>query len=231
MQITTKISQSKKGKYYLRGHNLLDLIAEHSFADVLFLLWRGDFPQKKEAQFLEALLVAAVEHGVAVPSLYVPRVVASTGNDMHTALAAGMLAIGTKHGGAIETAAYLFTQEQSIPDTVTDYLTQKVPLPGFGHRLYTTTDPRAKALYDKAKKLKLKTLYFDKAYLFEKELKKQKGKTIPLNIDGAMAAGLLDLNLDPTLSQAFFLLARLVGMAAHVKEEFEQKNPYYRLEE
>lgn len=219
MHITTSIKYSPE-----------EAIGKYSFAEVIFLLWRGKLPEKPEVQLLDAILVAAVEHGVAPPSAFIPRVVASTGNPMHVALASGMLAIGTRHGGAIQAAAEMLASPEKPADIVSAALAAKKPIPGLGHQVYKDVDPRAKAIYDQAKKLKLAGKFFAKAYAIEKEFKKQKGKHIPLNIDGAMAAGMLELKLDPKLAEAVFLLSRLVGMAAHVKEEQEQNNPYYRLE-
>ena len=218
MHIRTNISYSAE-----------EAINKHSFIETRLLLWRGKLPDKPEAELLNAILVSAVEHGVEPPSVFVPRVVASVGNPMHVALASGLLATGTRHGGAIQAAAEMLASQDAPADIVARALDTKKPIPGLGHQVYKDVDPRAEAIYNKANQLKFKCKYFQKAYEIEKEFKKQKGKHIPLNIDGAMAAGMLELKLDPKLAEAVFLLSRLVGMAAHVKEEQEQNNPYYRL--
>ena len=105
MEFRTKISKTKDGKHLIYGKNILDLIDKNSFVDMFFLLIRGELPKKNEAELLNSILVAATEHGVAAPSAFVPRTVASTGNTMNTALAAGVLTIGEKHGGAVEQIA------------------------------------------------------------------------------------------------------------------------------
>lgn len=219
MHITTNLS-----------YDPVSFIGQRSFSDTIFYLWRGKFPKPREKKLLDAILVAAAEHGVESPSTYIPRVVTSVGNPMHVALASGMLAIGTRHGGAIAGSAQLLASSEKAAGIVRRYLKNKTPLPGLGHRVYKDVDPRAEAIFNVAKKLKFKNQYFKKAYQIEKEFEKQKGICIPLNIDGAMAAGLLELGFDPRLSEAFFLLSRFIGMAAHVKEEQAQNNPYYRLD-
>ena len=103
-------------------------------------------------------------------------------------------------------------------------------IPGFGHKVYKNKDPRAFAIYKKAKELGFSCKYFNLAYEIEKEISKKKGKKIPLNIDGAIATSMLELNLDLQLGKALFIIPRLVGSAAHILEEYKQKNPYYRLE-
>ena len=229
MNIKTQISSQKGNQHYIRGKKLTDLIKDNSFMEVVFLLWRGSLPRRKEIQLFDAILVSCAEHGTSVPSLYVPRVSASVGNSMHTALAAGLLSTGTNHGGAIEPAAKLLVETTDIKTAVTKYLQAQQLLPGFGHRMYKIRDPRAKTLHDKAKQLNFPCAWFDKAYALEEELKKQKGKMVPLNVDGAAAAALLELGFNWRFGQAAFLLARLAGMAAHVVEEQNQHNPYYRL--
>ncbi len=227
MQFKTKISKTENGEHFVRGHNLVGLIEKYSWAEVMILLLRGSLPTKNEAKFLENILIAASENGVEAPSLYAPRISTASGNSFNAALAAGILAIGTSHGGAGEACAELLASSKTPKEIVAE---NKI-IPGFGHKIYKNSDPRATALYEAAKKLKLSCQYFDKAYDIEKELAETKNKKLPLNIDGALAAGILELKLDPRLGQAIFIIARIVGMSAHVIEEQTQKNSYYRLEE
>ncbi len=226
MQFKTKISKTENNEHFVRGHNLVELIEKYSWAEVIILLLRGDLPTKNEAKFLENILVAASENGIEAPSLYAPRVSLASGNSFNVALAAGILAIGNKHGGAGEACAELLASTKTPKEIVAE---NKI-VPGFGHKIYKDADPRATALYAQAKKLKLPCEYFDKAYAVEKELENSKNKKLPLNIDGALAAGMLELKLDPRLGQAIFIIARIVGMSAHILEEQTQKNSYYRLE-
>ncbi len=51
------------------------------------------------------------------------------------------------------------------------------------------------------------------------------GKPLPLNVDGAIAAVLLDLNVPPALANAFFMIARLPGLVAHAHEERSRQKP------
>ncbi|MCP6717984.1 MAG: citryl-CoA lyase [Patescibacteria group bacterium] len=230
MKFRTKISQTKDGKHLIRGHELVELIKNHSFSEMIFLLVRGDLPKENEKQLLESILVAAVENGISPPSIFIPRIVASTGNSFNTALASGVLAIGEKHGGAVEKAAQVFGSGKSAEDIVRDFQERKKFIPGFGHKVFKREDPRARAIFEKAKALELSSPYFELAYNIERKIEENKGKKIPLNIDGAMAAGMLQLGFNWKSGKAFFIISRLVGMTAHVLEEFEQGNRYYRLE-
>ncbi|PIR87503.1 MAG: citryl-CoA lyase [Candidatus Harrisonbacteria bacterium CG10_big_fil_rev_8_21_14_0_10_49_15] len=231
MRWKTSISQNKDGGLQIRGQQLLTLIKDHSFTEAIFLLLKGKLPTKAEDAMVNALLVACVEHGVAAPSAFVPRVVASTGNDMNASLAAGVLTISKYHGGAIEACMNTLQQDAEPAEIVKSSLEKGERLSGFGHKVYTDADPRAQALFTKASELGLGVTYITKVQGIEAELASQKGKKLPINIDGAIAAILCELGFDARLGKAFFILGRLPGMMAHALEEMTNEKPYRRLDD
>lgn len=229
MQFNTKISDDRDGVHAVYGKAVTALMQEATFTEVIFLLFKGVLPTQGERRLLDTMLVAAAEHGVEAPSLYVPRVSVASGNSVHVAMAAGILAIGEVHGGAGEAAANLLARPEGAEDIVAEYLTAGKRLPGFGHKVYRAEDPRAKIIYEQAKKTALPLKAFEKAYAIENMLATQKGTTFPLNIDGAFAAGILALGLPPTAAKALFVVARVAGMGAHAIEEAAQSCGYKRL--
>ncbi len=229
MKFDTKISKTAGGEHQIYGNAVVELMKSHGFTDVIFLLYTGKLPTDDERSLLDALLVAAAEHGVEVPSLYVPRVSVASGNSVHTAMAAGVLAIGEDHGGAGEAAAYLLSRKEDAQTLVDEYIANDERLPGFGHRTYKEEDPRATVIYEKAKQAKVPLAAFEKACEIEAAIAKAKGKKLPLNIDGAFAAAVLALGMDPRAAKALFVVARVAGMGAHALEELSQKNGYRRL--
>lgn len=231
MEFRTSISETIDGKHLIRGKDVVELISKHSFAEAVFLLLRGDIPAPREAALLEAMLVAAMENGLEAPSIFVPRIVKASGNAFHVALASGMLAIGEHHGGAGERAAEMFASGRTAEEVVEEWMKKGMPVPGFGHKIYKNEDPRATALHAKAKELGFACEKFKIAYEVEAEIERRKGKKIPLNIDGAQAACLLEAGLDWRLGKAVFLMARIVGMSAHILEETQQNTTFYRLDQ
>ena len=231
MKFKTSISNSKNGEVFVRGQKLTSLIGKMTFTDAVYLVLRGKNPSKNQSAILDAILVSCIEHGVAAPSAFVPRVVASTGNDINVAIAAGALTISDFHGGAIERAMEMLAQKDSAKDIVANALSEGKRLSGLGHKVYKDADPRAKALFAIAKKLKLSGKFVKKAQDIEGELKKQKGTKLPINIDGAIAALLCELGFDSKLGKAFFILGRMPGMMAHALEEMTNEKPYRRLGE
>lgn len=227
----TKISVHKEGELYIRGQKLTDLIAKHGFIEGIFLILQGRLPSAAETEVLSACLLACIDHGVEVPSAFVGRVVASTGNSVNAALAADMLAIGDYHGGAIEGAMELFMRPGEAKEIVASALAQKERLAGYGHKIYKDSDPRSAALFVRAAQAKFDDGIIKKALLIGQELATQSGKTLPLNVDGAIAAILVTMGFSPKLGKAFFALGRMPGMMAHIIEEIENEKPYRRFEE
>lgn len=231
MKWKTAISTHKDGDLFIRGTSLLSLINERSFVEAIFLLLRGTLPTKKEERMLNILLSGMIEHGVQAPSAFVARSVVSTGNPFNAALAAGILAIGEYHGGAIEQCAKYLQSRETVDTLVDDVLKRGKRMPGFGHKQYKDKDPRTEVILHNAKRLGFFGTYASRALEIENRLEKKTGKKLPLNIDGAVAAIMLELGFDWRLGKAMFILGRLPGLIAHVHEEITREKPYRRLED
>ena len=63
----------------------------------------------------------------------------------------------------------------------------------------------------------------------ELELEKTHGRKLPINVDGAIAAIISDMDFDWRLGKAFFLLGRVAGLTAHVYEEQTQEKPMRKM--
>lgn len=238
MHIKTSITQIKDGKEIIRGKKLEDLVKKYTFSQSIFLLLTGRLPKKNEARMFEALLVSAIDHGAGTASALTARVSASADNHIHTSLAAGILGFGWRHGMALEAAMVLFDgaisemldEGKTLTEIVSEYKAQKVRLPGFGHKVLKI-DHRSTTLLAIAKKQKLFGDSCRLALQLEKELAKQSSRSLPLNIDGAMAAILSDMGFSPQQGVSVFLIARVPGLLAQIVEENEQDGGLLRLEE
>ena len=97
----TAIVTSDPGNIWIRGYDTVSLMRRGSFADVIYLLHRGELPTAAERRLIEALLIGISDHGAGAPSCAVARMVASSNRQsVPAAIAAGVLAIGDEHGGA-----------------------------------------------------------------------------------------------------------------------------------
>lgn len=230
----TAIADSSNEKTTLRGYLLMDLVGSVSFGEAIFLTLKGELPNEKEKKMLDALLVASIDHGIAVPSAQATRLVVSGGSSLNAAVAGGLLTLGDYHGGAIEGAAKLLFEADSAKQTakqvVAAALKENKRLPGYGHKIYTT-DPRSEKLSELAKKYGFLGKYLTLAREIEKELEAQKGQRLCLNVDGCTAAIILEMGFDWRLAKGFFIISRTVGLTAHAFEEISREKPFRRLDE
>lgn len=227
----TNLTKIEEGKEYIRGYALSDLAEQRSFVETIFLLWKGTLPTAAETKMLNALFTVSIDHGVGAPSTTVARTVASTGNSLHTALAAGITALGELHGGAIENAARFFdaySNETDVPAMVAKLLAQKIRFPGYGHKVLRH-DHRSDMLFAIAKETGFFGKHCTLAEAVTKELNVK--KPLPLNIDGAMAAIILDMGFKADMAKGFFLVGRTPGLVAHIYEELQGGEGVRRISE
>ncbi len=231
----TAISKIEPNKIVVRGYRIEDLMGKVPLSSVAFLLLTGRLPNEKEAKLFDAILVSSVDHGVTPPTTLAARMVASAGVPLPTAVGAGILAIGDVHGGAIENAAKVLRQyvqrltveHKTVAEMarimVDEFKSRKEFIPGFGHRLHTK-DPRTRRLYQMADELGIAGKYVLLSLEIEKVFEKE-GRPLPINVDGAIAALILDMGFEPSLGKAFFLLSRVFGLVAQVYEEQTRERP------
>lgn len=227
----TKISGEVSGETIIRGYKLTDLISKVNFTQAVFLTLKGVLPTSAEEKILNGILVASIDHGLGAPSTTAARISASVGNDLHTALGAGILSTGKLHGGAVHKAAKIMQKHigsMSAPDLVKHFEAAGKRIPGFGHKIYEV-DPRTQALITLVKEVSFPTRYIDYALAIQEELEKVKGKKLPLNIDGIIACLISEMGFSPEVANSFFLIPRTVGLSAHIEEEILSEKPVRRL--
>ena len=172
-------------------------------------LWRLD---AAGADLIRRALVLLADHELN-PSTFAARVAASTGASLPACLLAGMGALsGPRHGGAgIAVAALVAEAERSGADEAVDrWLATGQGLPGFGHALYPSGDPRAAALLDHAPP--------DPALEALRKAAFEASGRLP-NIDFALIALSRRLGLPAQTPLRLFAVGRSLGWAAHAIEQ------------
>ena len=230
----TAISTSDDQHIWIQGYDVTQLMASATFADVVFLLHKGQLPSEAERRVVDAMLIASADHGPGSPSAAAARTVA-TGNRVapEAAIAAGVLAIGDAHGGAGLACLQLITDAMNEVRTtgadaaavarrvVADARAEQRRLPGIGHRTHTR-DPRTDVLFDLARTGRIA----GDGVAFMLELERAVAdaiKPLPINVDGAIAAVLYDLGFPPVLGKLLFIIGRVAGLSAQVVEEYTRE--------
>ena len=230
----TAICDIAPGRIGFRGHPIETLIGAVSFPEMIWLMLRGDRPSRAQAELLEAALVASVDHGPQAPSIAMARMAVTCGLPLNGAMASAINALDDVHGGAGEQALALFqdaerrAEEGAAPDAaareaIAAWTAEHGKyLPGLGHRFHPV-DPRTAPLLGLVDASTTDGVVTGRiaaaARSIEAELAQQRGRLIPLNIDGATAVIYGELGFPPPLCRGLFCLSRAVGILAHAWEQ------------
>jgi citrate synthase len=226
----TSITEVKPNSISVRGYPVDELMGKITFSQAIYLVLKGEMPSVEVGKLIDAIFVSSVDHGASPPSVLTARTVMSTGAELNSAVAAGVLAISKYHGGAIEEGMKLFRGvasrmdekgldgEGAVREILLEMKEKKQRASGFGHRLHIQ-DPRTVKLFNLAEELGLAGRHIRIALTVEKVLAGQLGRPLPINVDGAIAAVLCDLDIPSEIGNAFFIIARVPGLVAHVHEE------------
>lgn len=220
----------------VRAHNLNDLLGKYTYTDALFHILHGKLPDEQQRRLFDLVLVAFHGgFGLLPPTTLVPRLVAGTGVSTAQALAAGYLASGPYHVGAVEHAMTLyrdiltaFRAQQGDKTATTGELTafarehvsgminRGETVPGYGHPLLRK-DPRPTHVRRVICEMEADSPYLDVYDGVVGCMSERKG--VPPNVDGITGAILLTLGFQPQHGTGLFLLARTAAMLAHIVEE------------
>jgi citrate synthase len=232
----TSIIEMSPGVINYRGHPIQDLIGNVSFPAMIWLMLRGELPSDAQADLLGHALVAAVDHGPQAPSIAIARMAATCGVGINNAMASAINVLGDVHGGAGEQAVAFYHEIDAMVGDAASRASVAAALekraaagdkyvPGFGHRFHPV-DPRAPRLLELVETAAGQGVVSGRfaavARLIETTLAERKGRTIPMNIDGATAVVYAELGFAPPLCRGLFVLSRSVGILAHTWEQMQQ---------
>jgi citrate synthase len=234
------ITKIETNKVILRGYRINELMGRVPFAHVVYLVLQGELPTEAQGRVMDAILVSSVDHGATPPSALAARTVASGGAPLTTGIAGGIMTINRHHGGAIEGCMTILIEaverkqaagQDSLTaarELVTEYRAEKKRIPGYGHRVHTD-DPRTKRLFTIAAEEGVAGEYVEMGTAIRQAMKETLGRDLPMNVDGAIAAVLCELDVPPEMGNGFFAIARTVGLTAHVFDEIVNQRPMRRI--
>ena len=211
------------------GLELLESRDDLSYAGNLLWLLTGREPTPTAERACNAFLILSAEHEFA-PSTYVARIVASTRSDFHSAIIGGLCAIkGIWHGGPGRQIIDILDavgRPEAAPAIVHAVLQQYERLPGFWHRVYRTSDPRAELLTPFCHELAgehIRPSLEEVASAIEAAVWDEQ-QILP-SLDWPAARLLHYLGLDADLFVPLFVISRMVGWAAHYIEQQRSPQP------
>jgi citrate synthase len=225
MRLTSQIAMIVAAYDRIRkGRQITEPDRALSHAGNFLLMLTGETPSRTAERALDIALILHADHELNA-STFAARVTAATLSDMHSAITSGIGALkGPLHGGANEAVFKILENiEKSGADPV-DYikgmLAQKKKIPGFGHRVYHTEDPRATHLRQMSKELGESSgepKWFEISHKIEEFINAD--KKLNANVDFYSASTYHTLGIDIDLFTPIFAVSRISGWTAHVMEQ------------
>jgi citrate synthase len=215
----------------VRGRDLCgEIIGKMDFTAYFWLLVTGKAPDERQLFFANAVLAAIAEHGL-VPSVVAARMtLAAAPEAFQGAVASGLLGCGSVVLGSAEASGRFLhglVETGTDPDlaaraAITELRAGKKAIPGFGHPLHAGGDPRANRLLALADERGAAGEHVRMLRIVERILPDALGRPLPINVNGAIPAIMLDVGFPLAALKGLSLLARTASLVAHLQEESER---------
>jgi len=229
------ISTSTAETITVRGRDLCrDVVGKMDFTRYFWLLVTGQEPDETQLFFANAVLTAIAEHGL-VPSVVAARMTyAAAPEAFQGAVAAGLLGCGSVVLGSAEACGRFLVEladsarseaaapEEAARRAVIALRSARKAVPGFGHPLHSGGDPRARLLLDLADEKGAAGAHVEMLRAVERVLPDALGRPLPINVNGAIPAVMLDVGFPLAALKGVSLLARTAGLIGHLQEESER---------
>lgn len=215
----------------VRGQRLArDLIGKVDFTAMFLLDLDGELPSPAKKRVVDSVLVALMEHGTTPSSLTTRIVLDGAPESLQGAVAAGLLATGSRFLGTVDRVAESVQRVSASGASLHQGATAEVkrlraagePVPGVGHNLHATLDPRVERLLGIAADEGLSGRNVEALRALHAAAKAVTGRALVLNAAGAIGAILSDLGYEPGQVRGFALVARCAGLFAHAVDEMRQ---------
>lgn len=231
----TAICRHGADAIHVRGRDLVEeLIGELTFTEMSYLQVTGRMPTPAQTAILDAVLVTLMEHGLTPSAISARLIYDSAPEALQSAVAGGLLAVGSTFVGTMEGAARLL---QEIVDdeagvaaaarrVAEAHRAAKRPLPGFGHPIHKPDDPRTPKLIALAEAQGVEGRYIAALKALSVAVDEVYGRHITVNATGAIAALLAEIGLPWQVMRGFAVISRAAGLVGHILEE--QQRPTAR---
>jgi citrate synthase len=216
--IVANLGRLRTGKEFVQPRTDLGHAANFAY------MQNGVEPNETITRALDIALILHADHELNA-STFACRVTAATLSDMYSSVTSGIGALkGPLHGGANEAVMRMLLkigEPAKVDAYVNDLFAQKKKIPGFGHRVYHTEDPRAthlRTMSREAGERAGQTKWYDMSARIEEIVKRE--KHLNPNVDFYSASTYYVIGMPIELFTPFFAVSRVAGWTAHILEQY-----------
>jgi citrate synthase len=235
----THIARHTNEAIYVRDTDLVqDLIGKVSFTEMMYFQITGRRPTCAQTALLDAVMVTLMEHGLT-PSVIATRMIyISAPEALQSAVAAGLLGVGSTFIGTMENAGRLIDEILAAPEDedaralsiARRHREGRLPLPGFGHHLHKPDDPRSPRLLALCEEHGTPGRHVRALRCLSSAIDQVYGRHITINATGAIAAVLGEIGFPAEVMRGVAVVSRAAGLVGHILEEHREPAARYMWE-
>jgi citrate synthase len=230
----TRLGRAEPDRVLVRGEDLTaTLLGSTSFTEMVGIVLLARRPTPGETRMLDALLVVLVEHGLVKPVVAARFVYSNAPESLQAAVAASLLGAGSRHLGSSEWCAEVLQKALAggadgddlaavAERVVEEHAVRGERIPGIGHRTHPGGDPRAVRLFEIARETGTYGRHSELLEAVANLAGERRGRPLPVNVTGAIAAIASDMGFRWQITRAFALIGRTLGALGHIQEEMDE---------
>lgn len=227
----TRLSTHDEESITVREKDLTsEVMGQLDFGTAYFHLLTGDVPTPDEQRLVNAMLTSLMVHGTTPHAIATRLTLLSEPNSTQGAVASGLLGVGSRFAGAMEecaadlqAVAAADDPEAATVELVEAYRESDERFSGIGHPHFDPVDPRTETLFGLAEEADVDMQHVAILRELQAEFEAAAGRSLPINVTGAIGALASDLGLPPEAARGFAIVSRAAGLVAEVLEE--QRSP------
>jgi citrate synthase len=232
---TTGISYCTADRIVVRDADLVtELMGKLSFTEMFLFHLLRKRPTRAQTTVLDAVLVTLMEHGLTPSAITTRLIYDSAPEALQSAVAAGLLGVGSTFIGTMEGCAALIDEMLDAPEGVDARAAaiadrcraERRPIHGFGHPIHKPDDPRSPRLFEIAQAEGVPGRHIAALQTLSREIDRAYGRHLTINATGAIAAVLGEIGIPQPVMRGIAVISRAAGLVGHIFEERE--NPIAR---